>query len=113
MIFILWCALSLSPPGPAHAYDAPDDGGGVIIIEWQLSPDDTILDGYEIYRSQNGIDFEKVGFIGRNCNSIEDQTEDKIQYYYKVAFGYTVMARVSLLIGRIQFLLGPWLGIVK
>ncbi len=85
MIFILWCALSLLPPGQVRAYDAPDDGGGVIIIEWQLSPDDTILDGYEIYRSENGIDFEKVGFIGRNRNSIEDQTDDKKRYYYKVA----------------------------
>lgn len=28
------------------------------------------------------------------------------------AFGYTVMARISLLIGRIQYLLGPWLGII-
>ena len=31
---------------------------------------------------------------------------------FGAAFGYTVMARVSLLIGRLQFLLGPWLGIV-
>jgi hypothetical protein len=29
------------------------------------------------------------------------------------AFGYTVMARISLLIGRLQFLLGPWLGIIE
>uniref|UniRef100_A0A7C4TIX6 Uncharacterized protein n=1 Tax=candidate division WOR-3 bacterium TaxID=2052148 RepID=A0A7C4TIX6_UNCW3 len=32
---------------------------------------------------------------------------------FGAAFGYTVMARVSLLIGRLQFLLGPWLGIIK
>jgi len=31
---------------------------------------------------------------------------------FGAAFGYTVMARVSLLIGRLQFLLGPWLGII-
>ncbi len=31
---------------------------------------------------------------------------------FGAAFGYTVMARISLLIGRIQYLLGPWLGIV-
>ncbi len=29
------------------------------------------------------------------------------------AFGYTVMARISLLIGRLHFLLGDWLGIIK
>lgn len=32
---------------------------------------------------------------------------------FGAAFGYTVMARVSLLIGRLQFLLGPWLGIIR
>jgi hypothetical protein len=32
---------------------------------------------------------------------------------FGASFGYTVMARVSLLIGRIQFLLGPWLGLIR
>lgn len=32
---------------------------------------------------------------------------------FGASFGYTVMARVSLLIGRIQFLMGDWLGIIK
>lgn len=32
---------------------------------------------------------------------------------FGASFGYTVMARVSLLIGRIQFLLGPWLGLIN
>lgn len=32
---------------------------------------------------------------------------------FGATFGYTVMARISLLIGRFQFLLGPWLGIIK
>lgn len=32
---------------------------------------------------------------------------------FGASFGYTVMARVSLLIGRIQFLMGPWPGIIK
>lgn len=32
---------------------------------------------------------------------------------FGASFGYTVMARISLLIGRIQFLLGDWLGIIK
>lgn len=31
---------------------------------------------------------------------------------FGASFGYTIMARVSLLIGRIQFLLGPWLGLI-
>lgn len=32
---------------------------------------------------------------------------------FGAAFGYTVMARVSLLIGRFQFILGPWFGIIE
>jgi hypothetical protein len=32
---------------------------------------------------------------------------------FGASFGYTVMARLSLLIGRIQFLLGDWLGLIK
>lgn len=31
---------------------------------------------------------------------------------FGASFGYTVMARVSLLIGRFQFLLGDWLGLL-
>jgi hypothetical protein len=32
---------------------------------------------------------------------------------FGASFGYTVMARISLLIGRIQFLLGDFLGFIK
>ncbi len=36
-----------------------------------------------------------------------------IMIAFGAQFGFTVMARISLLIGRIQFLLGDWLGLVK
>jgi len=32
---------------------------------------------------------------------------------FGATFGFTVMGRISLLIGRIQFLLGDWLGLLK
>ncbi len=32
---------------------------------------------------------------------------------FGASFGYTVMARISLLIGRFQFLLGQWLGLIR
>ncbi|MDD3052291.1 MAG: hypothetical protein PHR06_14250 [Candidatus Cloacimonetes bacterium] len=32
---------------------------------------------------------------------------------FGAAFGYTAMARISLLIGRLQFLFGQWLGIIS
>jgi len=31
---------------------------------------------------------------------------------FGASFGYTVMARISLFIGRLQFLLGDWLGLI-
>ncbi|MFC2172317.1 hypothetical protein ACFLU6_06755 [Acidobacteriota bacterium] len=36
-----------------------------------------------------------------------------IMVAFGAQFGFTVMARISLLIGRVQFLLGDWLGIVE
>ncbi|KPL04197.1 MAG: hypothetical protein AMJ90_01585 [candidate division Zixibacteria bacterium SM23_73_2] len=36
-----------------------------------------------------------------------------IMVAFGASFGYTVMARVSLLIGRAQFLLIDWLGVIK
>lgn len=84
LIFLAF-TISIAPPGEIRAYDAPDDRGGLIIIEWQLSPDDAFLDGYEICRSENGIDFEKVGFMGRNRGGFEDETEDGKKYFYKIA----------------------------
>jgi hypothetical protein len=32
---------------------------------------------------------------------------------FGASFGYTVMARISLLIGRFQYLFGDWLGLIK
>ncbi len=32
---------------------------------------------------------------------------------FGAAFGYTVMARISLLVGKLQYLLGDWLGIIR
>jgi hypothetical protein len=45
-------------------------------------------------------------------------TSAKIGVYFLMisfgaSFGYTVMARISLLIGRVQFLLGDWLHVIK
>jgi hypothetical protein len=32
---------------------------------------------------------------------------------FGASFGYTVMARLSLLIGRVQFLLTDWIHLIK
>ncbi len=36
-----------------------------------------------------------------------------IMVAFGASFGYTVMARISLLIGRLQFLLHDWLGVIR
>ncbi len=36
-----------------------------------------------------------------------------IMITFGASFGYTVMSRMSLLIGRIDFLLGDWLGLIN
>ncbi|OGP79329.1 MAG: hypothetical protein A2V86_04310 [Deltaproteobacteria bacterium RBG_16_49_23] len=36
-----------------------------------------------------------------------------LMIFFGATFGYTVMSRLSLLIGRIQFLLGDWLGFLN
>jgi hypothetical protein len=32
---------------------------------------------------------------------------------FGASFGYTVMGRITLLLGRFQFLLGDWLGLIS
>jgi hypothetical protein len=36
-----------------------------------------------------------------------------LMVFFGATFGYTVMARISLLIGRLQFLLRDWLGLIS
>ncbi len=99
MIIILLSIFALAPPTDVRAYDTPDDGGSTITVQWQISPDDGLLDGYEIHRSENGIDFAMVGFVGKGRTQYEDNTEDGKEYFYKVvAISDTLRAfsRVSL-----------------
>jgi hypothetical protein len=77
--------MALSPPGNVQAFDTPNDGGGAVTIVWELSPDDVHLDGYEIYRSDNEVDFQMVGFVGKGRPQYEDDTNDGVEYFYKVA----------------------------
>jgi hypothetical protein len=86
MAFVLLaCIFALAPPTGVRAFDTPNDGGGAITIQWQLSPDDETIEGYEIYRSEGGEDFELAGFIGSGRSEYEDDTDDKREYVYKVA----------------------------
>ncbi len=88
---LLLAIFALAPPTDVRAYDTPDDGGGSITVEWHLSVDDASLDGYEILRSEDGIEYQRVGFIGRGKTlySDEESEDNKLEnskvYFYKVA----------------------------
>ena len=84
-LILLTAIFALAPPGQVRAFDSPNDGGGSISIEWQLSQDDALLDGYEIYRSEDGVEFERLDFIGRGRSFYEGNSEDGNTYIYKVA----------------------------
>jgi hypothetical protein len=86
MLSILLTALfALAPPSNVRAHDAPNDRGGTMIVEWELSPNDAFIEGYEVYRSEDNDQYDNVGFMGATRMYYEDETEDGIAYYYKVA----------------------------
>lgn len=86
MVTILLISLfALAPPFNVRASDAPNDGGGSIIVEWETSPDGADITGYEIHRSEDGVNFNRIGFRGKRRTRFEDNTEDGKSYWYKVA----------------------------
>ena len=86
MTFVLLAGiLAIAPPAAVRAFDTPNDGGGAITIEWLLSADDSVIEGYEVYRSESDGDFELVGFVGPGRSTYEDATDDRAEYVYKVA----------------------------
>ncbi|UCF70497.1 MAG: hypothetical protein JSW49_09920 [candidate division WOR-3 bacterium] len=96
MAFVIMAAFfAIAPPTAVHAFDIPDDGGGAIRIEWRLSEADSQLTRYEIYRSDNGTDYEKIGIMGRGRNLFDDETEDGKQYYYKVVAVFDTLKSFS------------------
>jgi len=72
------------------AKDNPDDGGGEIILTWDISVDDNKEDGtlskYIIMRSDNpGSGFKIIGVANhRAAEFMNKETEDGEEYYYKV-----------------------------
>ncbi|MDH5186133.1 MAG: fibronectin type III domain-containing protein [candidate division WOR-3 bacterium] len=87
LIFLTGLSFAISPPTDVRAWDSPNDAGGSINIAWRISPDDPMLDGYEISRLAEGAaDYEPIGFIGKTRNSYTDEeTRDGVKYQYRVA----------------------------
>jgi hypothetical protein len=81
------------PPGELSVEDAPDDQGGVLIVNWALSPDDASIASYQVWRavSVDGT-FEMVAELATGQTShVDEGLSDDTTYSYRVravdAFG--------------------------
>lgn len=100
------------PPAPAshvRAADRPGDAGGHIVVSWVLSPDDRVvfrsmvpgtyepasgqavtygrrgIEGYRVYRGQEGRDPELVETLPAGTDSyLDSQVQDGVSYAYDV-----------------------------
>jgi hypothetical protein len=74
------------PPENVRAFDTPNDAGGSIAVEWDLSENDSRATGYEIVRadSKDGK-YESIGAVARGSSEFTDRTaKDRLPYYYQV-----------------------------
>jgi len=78
------------PPRNVVVKDNPSDGGGKILVRWDLSPDDgqgnNNVVGYEVMRAEEGSDkFISTGMAAVGINFyIDTGAEDNVNYVYKV-----------------------------
>ena len=81
--------LSLSPPLDVVARDKSNDAGSTITINWILSADDSLVDGYVILKrelSDQAQEYTKIGSTVRGVTAFEDENaQDGVQYEYVVA----------------------------
>ena len=76
-----------APPTGVSVIDAPSDGGGSILVRWDLSPDDeqaSLVESYRVMRSESGESFQQVGQVAPGTKSFRDSTQDGVSYQYKV-----------------------------
>ena len=80
-----------APPTDVDAVDNPSDGGGRILVKWQLSTDDGVgknnVVGYEVFRAEVGDTlFKSTGMAAAGSNFyIDSGADDHVSYIYKVA----------------------------
>lgn len=86
MVFIL-ILLNITPPTNVQAYDKPNDAGTAIIVNWQLSQDDALIERYVVLRrTLPDTISENIGFTKSGNDFFEDdKTEEGKEYTYIVA----------------------------
>lgn len=83
----LLVSLPVQPPSDVLAVDKPNDAGSAIQIQWSLSPDDSLIEGYIVLRkTQPDPIFQRIGSTMRGVTFFEDdETVDGREYTYVVA----------------------------
>lgn len=68
-----------------NATDVPLDRGGEILVHWGLSPDDSLLTQYHIYRGTDGMDYQYFTSVdGGVASYIDTMTQNDFMRYYRV-----------------------------
>jgi Domain of unknown function (DUF6754) len=85
-VILLLVLLGLSPATDVRARDQANDAGGNIVVSWQLSPDDAVIDEYQIFRTTlPDTVFQKIGFSKSGIRTFLDNTvDDARQYRYRM-----------------------------
>lgn len=104
------------PPTNISVRDNPSDGGGKILITWELSPDDgagndNVL-GYDIFRALEGDTvFASVGLASAGERYyIDASAKDKVKYVYKVVASNGIAGSASI-VSEPVFSYQQWLNL--
>jgi hypothetical protein len=77
----------LEPPSNVSAIDTPNDGGKCITLFWELSPSDSLLRSYNIYRAREDGQFRLIGAAKPGKTSYIDMDpvlENNVDYRYRI-----------------------------
>ena len=86
MNILFICAVALfATMGTPAVKDYPNDDGSKILITWQEVAEEMTIDGYEIWRTVENAEFEKIAQVNRFEQQYTDsETKDGISYRYQI-----------------------------
>jgi hypothetical protein len=86
-VFYLFLILAIVPPTEVRATDKSNDAGSAILLKWNLSSDDSIVEKYVILRrTLPDTIFENIGFTKNGNDRFEDDNvDDSKKYIYLIA----------------------------
>lgn len=83
-MILLVLILAISPPQNVRAFDKPNDAGRGLIINWELSRDDSLVENYVILRRTfPDTTYKRIGSTMRGVSVFEDdKVEEGKEYAY-------------------------------